>query len=537
MLALTFTRLAAKEMKERVMQLVGISEGQKLTVGTFHSFCVRVLRELGNTVGLDSNFTIYDEDDRTAIIRSCIDELGYKKVKLQDVLDNLYSEIDADLPVAKVVAEYHNRLARNNAIDLDGLLVSTRDVLTFDQAQRELQNRYRYVFVDEFQDTNDIQFEIIQLLNPENLFVVGDDFQSIYGWRGANVQNIIEFPDRHPGCEVIKLERNYRSTREIVTAANELIGHNENQTKKVLISDRPGDPIIRVTVRNEEIEAELIADEIARKFNFGNWSDIAILARTNRQLLVIKDNLDRHQIPAQIVTNSDDVFKKPDIRSLTNLIEAALNPENDTLVRRVVNFPEIRIADLSLSILDYRSIESGKSLMETMRSSSISGAIDFCQLLDLIKSFTEEADTAIELIKRVMLLIGLNSYYLSKDLANRAENLKKMLEEVKRWQSVQDELGESVGIYYFLKWLKTKDLQEKLVQEKVDAVKLMTVHASKGLEFPVVFVVGMNQNTFPSHKADDLEEEHACSMYRLLGRRIACTLPGLSKSQLIPGDQ
>jgi len=191
MLALTFTRLAAKEMKERVMKLVGTSEGYKLTVGTFHSFCVRILKDWGHLVSLEKNFTIYGEDDRRAIIQSCIEELGYKQVKLQDALDNLYLVLPDDSPVAKVTAEYRYRLVRNNALDLDGLLVALREVLTFPQSQMELQNRYHYVFVDEFQDTNDIQFEIIQLLNPENLFVVGDDFQSIYGWRGSNVRNII----------------------------------------------------------------------------------------------------------------------------------------------------------------------------------------------------------------------------------------------------------------------------------------------------------------------------------------------------------
>lgn len=510
MLALTFTRLAAKEMKERVMQLIGVNEGQKLTVGTFHSFCVRVLREWGNTVGLDSNFTIYDEDDRTAIIRTCIDELGYKKVKLQDVLDNLYSEIDADLPVAKVVAEYHNRLARNNAIDLDGLLVSMRDVLTFDQAQRELHDRYPYIFVDEFQDTNDIQFEIIQLLNPENLFVVGDDFQSIYGWRGANVRNIIDFPEKYPGCEAIKLEQNYRSTKRIVEAANTLIKHNLNQTEKVLITQREGPKINYLIAPDEDIEAKLIADAISiesKGMPETNWSGFAVLARTNRQLLLINDMLDSQKIPAQIVTNQDDVFKKPDIRNLMNLIEVALNPENDVLLRKVINFPYLRLTELELSNLELAALMGNKGHVEEIRNSGIPGGLQFLDILQTIRDITEEFDSAAAVLANTFIVSGLFNFYEDKGLKNRRDDIDTMLKKTEGWQEIQDSLGESRGIYSFLKWLRTRDIQEKLVQEQVNAVKLMTVHASKGLEFPVVFVAGMNQNTFPSHRTEDMEEE------------------------------
>lgn len=508
MLALTFTRLAAKEMKERVMYLVGTSEGYKLTIGTFHSFCVRVLKEWGYLIEMEKNFTIYGEDDRRAIIQSCIEELSYKKVNLQDVMDNLYNVLPEDSPVAKITAEYRYRLARNNAMDLDGLLVALREVLTFPQAQMELQNRYRYVFVDEFQDTNDIQLEIIQQLNPENLFVVGDDFQAIYGWRGSNVQNIIEFPNKHPGCEVIKLERNYRSTKQIVSAANTLIKHNLSQTEKVLIAHREGVDINYLVMPDDGIEAMNIAEVISRESEvLEAWSNIAVLARTNRQLEKIKETLDTWNIPSMIVSSRDDIFKKDDIRKIMTLIESAINTEDNMSIRRVINFPDIRIGDLTLSVLDYKSMESGESLLSTMRSSSITEAINFCELVDSIRDYAEEEDVAVKLIERVLIRIGLKSNYFSKGLTNRIEDLTTMLDEVQRWHSVQEALGESVSIYSFLRWLKTKDLQEKLVQEKVDTVKLMTVHASKGLEFPVVFVIGMNQGVFPSKRTEDMEEE------------------------------
>ena len=831
-LAITFTRLAAKEMKERVMHLVGTSEGHKLTIGTFHSFCVRILKEWGHLVSLEKNFTIYTEDDRRAIIQSCINELGYK-VKLQDVLDNLYKDLsDWDVSLVRVLEEYEYRLKRNNAADLDGLLVLAKDVLSFPQAQAELQNRYRYVFVDEFFDTNDIQLEIINLLNPDNLFVVGDDFQcwakdglvttlqgdipianlqvgdrvlsmvkgkvefadvtgksnpiikeilsiktksgkvlrvspehkcfttlpsfdkgrhylylmyrkdkgfriglltgglygtlfsrthperperlwllagfddkddaayseeylslkynvptnpfyhngrnislgqssldklfaefgengqsvlyhfgyefdyphyvpqgtvkynsriininlllnlpkngtmvsyesggervrkvfcnsqgykdarlfaeklakekganvivekyshdkhkylsvipanqllitmkipviedrteildeiieisreskqevyhvevartgilivnnvvshnSIYQFRGANVQNIIDFPNKYYGCEVVKLERNYRSTKQIVSAANALIKHNVSQTEKVLIADRDGADITYLVMLDEGVEAMNVADMISAEFKLTEtWSDIAVLARTNRQLQKIKENLDRRNIPSLIVSSQDDVFKKHDIRMIIAFIEAAINPLDDMNVRKVINFPEARLTDLDIQNLELKALNIGQSLSEVMQIGTVKERL-FYQLLESAKESSEERETALEVIEEAIHQLDLRYHYYNEGLNNRAEDLVTMFTEVERWQNVQESLGEPNGIFSFLKWLRMKDIQEKLVQEKVDVVKLMTVHASKGLEFPVVFVIGMNQNVFPSKRTEDMEEE------------------------------
>jgi len=505
-LALTFTRLAAKEMKERAMKLVGTSEGHKLTIGTFHSFCVRILKEWGHLVSLEKNFTIYTEDDRRAIIQSCIDELGYK-VKLQDVLDNLYVVFSDDSPVAKVAREYYYRLKRNNAIDLDGLLFFAKEVLAFSKAQMELQNRYRYVFVDEFQDTNDIQLEIIQLLNPYNLFVVGDDAQSIYQFRGANVRNIIDFPNKYSECEVIKLEQNYRSTKQIVAAANMLIKHNLSQTEKALITDRDGADIIYMVMPDDGIEAMNVADMISVESRLTeSWSDIAVLARTNRQLQKIKENLDRRNIPSLIVSSQDDVFKKHDIRMIIAFIEAAINPLDDTNVRKVINFPEARFTDLDIQNLELKALNIGQSLSEVMQIGTVKERL-FYQLLESAKESSKERETALEVIEEAIHQLDLRYHYYNEGLNNRAEDLVTMFTEVERWQNVQESLGEPNGIFSFLKWLRMKDIQEKLVQEKVDVVKLMTVHASKGLEFPVVFVIGMSQNVFPSKRTEDMEEE------------------------------
>ncbi|EGW36496.1 ATP-dependent helicase [Desulfosporosinus sp. OT] len=506
MLALTFTRLAAKEMKERVMKLVGTSEGYKLTIGTFHSFCVQVLKEWGHLVSLEKNFTIYTEDDRRAIIQSCIEELGYK-VKMQDVLDNLYTIFPDESTISRVASEYYYRLKRNNAVDLDGLLFFTKEALAFTQVQMSLQSRYRYVFVDEFQDTNDIQLEIIQLLNPDNLFVVGDDAQSIYQFRGANVQNIIDFPNKYPGCEVIKLERNYRSTKQIVLASNTLIKHNVSQTEKKLVTDRDGADITYLVMPDESIEAVNVADMISAEYRLTEtWSDIAVLARTNRQLQKIKEVLDQRNISSLIISSQDDVFKKDDIRKIIAFIETALNPMDDMNIRKVINFPEARVTDLEIQNLEFVALELGRSLSEAMYLVT-EKENRFLSLLKLIKEITEENETALEVIKETIQKLDLRFHYYDLGLNNRNDDMDTMLHEVEKWQNVQESLGESGGIYSFLKWIKTKDVQEKLVQEKVDAVKLMTVHASKGLEFTVVFVIGMNQGVFPSKRTEDLEEE------------------------------
>jgi DNA helicase-2/ATP-dependent DNA helicase PcrA len=534
MLALTFTRLAAKEMKERVFVLIGEHEGKKLTIGTFHSFCVQVLREWGHLVGIEPNFTIYDEEDREEIVKSIIRDLGYKKVKVQDVLYSLQDPPE-DSPTERVVDEYMYRLAQNNAVDLDGLLVHTKEVLSFHPAQWDLTNRYRYVFVDEFQDTNDVQFEIIQRLSPDMLFLVGDDFQSIYGWRGANVENIIRIPIQFPAFEVVKLERNYRSTKHIVKAANSLITHNQKQTEKKLISDREGDRISYNCYLDDAGEAQVIASIILDSVRGRSWSDYAVLARTNNQIKKVKDVFDYFGIPAQVVNNQGDVFKKHDIRKLLTFIEAAVNPQDNISFLKIINFPYPRLTDLELSKMEFSSLNSEKTLFEESQEIDVPALQAFRNTLDALKSLIDESDTALDVIRGSIDLIGLKDFYVSKGVNNRLGDIDVLFYQVEKWQSVQETLGESININSFLKWLRTKDIQERLVQEEVNAVKLMTVHASKGLEFPVVFVIGLNQNTFPSHRAEDLEEERRLFYVAITRAKEQLYLSRPERKPLFPG--
>lgn len=514
MLALTFTRLAGQEMKERVIKLIGEEEGKKLFCNTFHAFCVKLLKEFGKLVGIHESFTIYDQEDQESIIQAIIDEHGYsKKIKVKDVLhdiEQIRNSQEDELWSAeseKAAREYLWRLQQNNATDLDGLLYSARDALIHNSVKEELHHRYKYVFLDEFQDTNNIQMSIIGLINPENRFVVGDDFQAIYGWRGANVNLILDFPLMYPGCEVIKLEQNYRSTKEIVDAANNLISHNIKQTKKKLIAEATGVPVTFLTVQDEEQEAKSIADNISRESK-GNWSEFAILARTNRQLEIVKNLLDRANIPTQLIYNRDDVMKKQDIKMLLAAMEVAMNPGDNHSLRKLLKFPQPRITQMALEECELKALDNEIPLMDVLEreKGKHPGIAELVHCGILIREAIQDGLDARETFYVTYQLIGAKQYHESKNLTNRINDFESACDFIAWWMHRQAELGESISPQSFLRWLRLKDMQEKLAEEK-NAVKLMTVHASKGLEFPTVFVIGMNQGTFPSKRTQDPEEE------------------------------
>ncbi len=500
MLALTFTRLAGKEMKERVIHLVGESEGKKLFCNTFHAFCVKVIREWGHLLGYEGEFTIYDQEDRESIIKTIIQEFSLN-VKCKDILKLLEgAEID-DKEVQEGAKEYYYRLKRNNAIDLDMLLAETSRLLQYPQVQEEYNQQYEYVFVDEFQDTNDIQMAILRTLDPQNLFVVGDDFQAIYGWRNAKIDYILNFSKTFPGCEIIKLEENYRSTFPIVNAANKLIRFNFNQSKKVLINDKDGPTVKVLTLENAEGEAQYIAGEILELE--GDFKDCAVLARTNRQLELIKQTLDAKGIPNEAINNQGDIFKKSDIKKVIQFIELSLNPKGDVLLRQVVNFPDIRVTPMELQQAELKAIDSDQSLNEVLKESP--KAQSFFGMLQCLWE-DDQTNEATEIFRKAVSLLNLKQQYYDQGRKSKVDDLDFAISAIGRWAARQEMLGEDPTIQSFLKWQLLKDIQEKLAEEK-DTVKLMTVHAAKGLEFKNVFVIGMNQNTFPSHRAEDLEEE------------------------------
>jgi DNA helicase-2/ATP-dependent DNA helicase PcrA len=517
MLALTFTRLAAKEMKERLIALIGEDMTKKLFCGTFHSFCVKVLREWGHMVGVEPNFTIYDEEDRKAIIETIISDFKFKNVKVFDVFRYLCQWGKALFMLGdsgKVINEYLYQLKQNNALDMDMLLHKTNDLFNIDMVRSYYRNIYHYVFVDEYQDTSNTQVSIIKSLQPENIFVVGDDFQSIYGWRGANVQNILLFNSsiNYPDAETIKLEHNYRSTTQIVEAANNLISYNESQTEKTLITQKEGEPISFATYEDEILEAQGVA-EIIRELSFENlfnlyYKDFAILSRTNHQLITAKTVLDRAGIPCQLVNNQGDIFKKTAVREILTYMTAAHNPSDNVAVRKAFRIPEPRATVLDMERWELQALDAELPLMDVFEHSDHSGAQEFTKLINDIRCIMKSDFQDVEHIFQCIIeILGMEKYLSDRGLTNRIEQMDEAYNRILKWQGIQKELGEDYGYDTFLRYLNTRDIQEKLVQEDINAVKLLTVHAAKGLEFPVVFLVGLNQGVFPAGKAEDMEEE------------------------------
>lgn len=499
MLALTFTRLAGFEMKERITKLVGETQGRKLFCNTFHAFCIKVINEYGKKIGYNENFTIYDQDDRDSIIKEIIKEYGYD-CKLSDVIPILYeNNKQVSMDIQSVIDEYFYLCIKDNAMDLDMILFKTYKLIaSCTEVQEDLKKQYEYIFIDEFQDTNDIQFNIIKAINPKNLFVVGDDFQAIYGWRGAKVYYTINFNDYYPGAKVFKLQDNYRSTDKIISSANILISKNENQTEKILIPHKEGPKVQIIECKSEKNEALTIAMK-----TLGLNPRTAILARTNQQLENIAIEFKKQNIEFTLISNKDDVFKTRDIFQIFKIMQFAFNTKNDVLFKSIVNFPIKRIQPLDLMILEEKGIEEEKTLFELSKEKG--KAKKFTDLIDILSKFNPKINNPHELFKTIYTGLELDEFYLSRKLQNKIDNLYTASEKIYKWEEKQQILGENSNINIFLKWLYIRDIQDKLIENKSD-IQLMTIHASKGLEFENVFIAGLNEGSFPSRRGD-LEEE------------------------------
>lgn len=503
MLALTFTRLAGKEMKERVIKIVGKQEGSKLFCNTFHAFCAEIIREHGHFYGFDADFSIYDEEDSKAIIQEIINDYSFKKAKVDEVFSLLRNPLleNSNLGHTEdsylVYEEFLWRLEQNNSLDFDSLIHYAIDLLKKPEIQKVYHDRYTYVFVDEFQDTNDEQWKLIELLNPEYLFCVGDDFQAIYGWRGANINIILNLAG-DPEWEVIKLETNYRSSRNIIEASNNLILNNK-QTQKILKASKDqGESVVKMDFESDAIEAKRVVESSQL---FYNNSEIAVLARTNAQLNTLKDAFDENNIQCTILSNDDDVFKKNHIKSLLSVMNVCINPKNNYAFIKAVNFPERRLTEMQIKELQLISTQKESCLFKTLNFTDLNK-----ELLDIFDAVNKlENFNTLEVYWKIVDVLNLISLYKKSGLNNRIEDLYQASEKIGDWESSQHKTCDSDSPSEFLKWLKLKDIQENLIK-KTNAVKLMTVHGSKGLEFDVVYIVGLNEDLFPSSRGD-IEEE------------------------------
>lgn len=556
-LALTFTNKAAAEMKERVEHiLAGQESGAKgrearnLYIGTFHSVFARILRAEAHRLGYPNNFTIYDTDDAKSIIKDIVKELSLddKHYKPSYVYNRIsaaknslvdpraykaHPEIQAeDLRssrpmMGEIYERYANRCLRNGAMDFDDLLFKMYQLLTgFPEVLAKYQHRFRYILIDEYQDTNTAQYAIIKMLGAvhENICVVGDDAQSIYSFRGATVQNILQFQDDYEDVKIVKLEQNYRSTQSILNVANQIIGNNQNQIPKNLWTENgPGEKIRLVRTLTDNDEGRFVADAITEmklRNHFPN-KDFVVLYRTNAQSRSFEESLRRMNIPYRLI-GGVSFYQRKEIKDFLAYLRVVVNPQDEEMLKRIINYPARGIGKTSIDKIQLAAGQSGKSFWEVLQFPEMhgirgAGANAIEQFVTMIKAFQtmlakrNAYDMAFAVGKQTSLVAELYNDKSVEGLA-RYENVQELLNSIKEFTETPDEEGElgdkSLGAYLQQITLLT-DADEK--DKNADAVRLMTIHAAKGLEFPCVFVVGLEENLFPSsmsmYDRADLEEE------------------------------
>lgn len=522
-LAITFTNKAAGEMRERVNNIINAHDA---FIGTFHSFGLKIIRENSALFNLTSAFTLIDTEDQTSIIKKIMKDINitdkmispaFIKSKISFIKNNMLSDseianflISENEKIAvKIYYEYEKILKRNNTLDFDDLLKKPVELFNSNKEVLEkYQDKFKYILIDEYQDTNEVQYKLVKLLSKKylNLFVVGDPSQSIYAFRGANYQNILNFEKDFKGCTVIKLPQNYRSTQTILDAANEVISHNKQRKDLDLFSDLgQGVKIKYIRTFNDSMENKRVVDEIQKLCEEGyNRKDMAIFYRTNAQSRSIEDALVKANIPYKVF-GSFYFYKRKEIKDLLAYLKLIANPSDDVSLERVINEPKRKIGDKtienlrekarSLNISMFEAIDSGKelefknlilNLIEISKDTSITGLIDKTLELSKMKE-TYENDKSLE-----------------SDI--RLENLME-------FRSVSETYEKETGNVNLSDFLMEVSLVSDAAEYSLDsdAVTLMTVHSAKGLEFKVVFIIGLEENIMPISKAlyddEELEEE------------------------------
>ena len=555
-MALTFTNKAAKEMKERIMKLVDAHSARNVWMGTFHSIFARILRIEAQHLGFTPDFTIYDTDDSKQLINSILKEreLDTKAYPAKYILHRismaksaLYTaedycnnfdiqqqDIRANKPlIGEIFKSYNARLQRANAMDFDDILFYTNVLLRdFPEILYKYQQRFEYILVDEYQDTNYAQYLIIRRIAAmrENICVVGDDAQSIYGFRGANIQNILNFKTDYPGQKLIRLEQNYRSTKTIVNAANSVIDHNKDQIKKKVWSDNEeGDLITVLRATSDGEEGILVANSI-----FGykmsqqlNNKDFAILYRTNSQSRSLEEALRKKNIPYKIYGGLS-FYDRKEVKDLLAYFRVVINPHDEQALLRIINYPARGIGKTTIERLMVVADERNKGIWDVIANENEPMPQDFNSgtanklrnFATMIKSFQTLLDkqNAIELAKHICNTVGIIKDLKEDDTpegAARVDNIEELLNAIMEFSDKQvDEVtGEQneVTLNKFMEDVALLSDQDKKDDENADYVTLMTIHSAKGLEFPYVYIVGLEENLFPGIQSlstrEELEEE------------------------------
>ena len=539
-LAITFTNKAAGEMRERVDSLVGFGADQ-VWVSTFHSLCVRILRRHIDRLGFDNGFTIYDADDQKSVMKGIckrmnLDTKMYKEKALLGVIssakDELISvreyELDAAKDFGKVVyarvyREYQETLQKNNALDFDDIIVKTvelfkncPDVLDY------YQERFQYVMVDEYQDTNTAQFELVKLLAGKyrNLCVVGDDDQSIYRFRGANIRNILDFENYFPEARVIKLEQNYRSTQSILDAANSVIRNNRSRKEKALWTDRgTGNPIHFRQFDNAYEEAEYIADDVCRKVrkDGAQYKDCAVLYRTNAQARLLEERMIMEGVPYNVVGGTN-FYARAEIKDILAYLKTIDNGRDEVAVRRIINVPKRGIGAATVEKIEdyaqmrdiglYDAMEMADEIMSLGKASA-----KIRPFVQLIKSFRRASAemTVAELIQEIVVKIKYAEYLQDNDDESAEDRIANVDELITKAVNYQETHEEATLTEFLAEVALVADIDN--VENDDNRVLLMTLHSAKGLEFPNVYLAGLEDGLFPGPAAlwtddpEDIEEE------------------------------
>ena len=550
-LALTFTNKAAREMKVRIANIVGASETKNLWMGTFHSVFAKLLRFDGDKLGFPSNFTIYDTQDSQRLISSIIKEMGldkdiYKYKQVQNRISSYKNSLitvkayfnDADLQEADAMAKrprmgeiyenYVDRCFKAGAMDFDDLLLRTNELLTrFPDVLAKYQNRFRYILVDEYQDTNHSQYLIVKALSDkfQNICVVGDDAQSIYSFRGANINNILNFQKDYDNVGMYRLEQNYRSTNNIVKAANSIIAKNKNQLEKVVWTSNDDGPKIKVHRSDTDAEegrfvaSSIFEHKMQKQMSNGEF---AILYRTNSQSRAMEDALRKRDIPYRIYGGLS-FYQRKEIKDLLSYLRLIINIKDEEALKRVINYPARGIGQTTVERLSVAANHYGRSIIEVIENlDKINLKInagtkrkleDFVTMIKSFQILNETADAftlAEHVAKKTAILLELKKDGTPEGIA-RMDNIEELLNGIRDFVEGQREVADAKGdIGEFLEDVAlATDLDNDTGDD--DRVALMTIHLAKGLEFPYVYIVGMEEDLFPSgmsmNTRSELEEE------------------------------
>ena len=537
-LAVTFTNKAAGEMRERIEEMAGPA-ARDIWMGTFHSVCARLLRIEGKAIGLANNFVVYDDADQMALVKDLLKKRGMddKTVQPRGVLHEIsrakerllgptaYSEQASgyfERMVAGIYPDYNKALSAANALDFDDILMkSVRLLEQSPQVREKYQDRFLHVLVDEYQDVNYAQYQLVHMLSEKhrNITIVGDDDQSIYAWRGADVSLMLRFQQDHPDASVIKLVQNYRSTKRILAAAYEVIRHNRSRADKQLWTENREGALVTVSeAGSEQDEAMLVTDSILRDVRSGTrkFRDFAVLYRTNAQSRVLEEAMLTMRVP-HVLIGGQRFYERKEVKDMVAYLRLALNPSDDVSLRRVFNTPTRGLGQGALDKLEARALEIEKPLLETMRdpqwTSSIvgksqTGARSLVACLEDAAHLAEDGPVT-PVLRHLMDRSG----YLDALRAERSEEAQSRLENLQELLNVTTEFDAGAEHPSLSAFLETVSLVSDIdtYEDGSDAVALMTLHSSKGLEFPVVFLVGLEEGVFPHSRSlgedSELEEE------------------------------